>query len=67
MRAISRGQEEIVECLIAAGVDLNLQNKAGVTALHIASRDDRGDIVQLILSNENIDPNLQDNVRIYAL
>ena len=34
----------------------------GCTALHIAARDDRAEIVKLIVAETDIDPNIQDQV-----
>ena len=42
------------------GVKLNLQNKRGYTALHIAVRDGHLDMVRQLLSDARIDTTLKD-------
>jgi ankyrin repeat protein len=49
--------------LINTGADTNLQNKAGCTALHMAARDDREEFIRLLIGVEDMNPNIQDNVR----
>ena len=60
MVAIDLGHYEILEFLIYKGINLNLQNRQGATALKYALYTEDVDIIKLLLS-ESVDLNTQDN------
>ena len=58
--AASFGSTKTFEELLSEGVDVNCQNIDGSTALHVASRLGRQEIVELLLCQENIDDTIRD-------
>ena len=50
-QAISSGQKEIVELLIANGADVNEKRFQNITYLHDAAYEHRKDIVELLIAN----------------
>lgn len=62
MLAAQSGNIAKAQSLIASGVDINAVSEFnGKTALHYAARYGRIDIVNLLLSQANIDPNIRDH------
>ena len=62
MTAIFYNRIDIIELLIEAGADVNIQNRRGETALHIAiksSYKNNKNIVELLLATGQCDVNLQ--------
>lgn len=51
----------MVDGLLSRGIDLNLQNRSGKTALHLAAISNQKMIIYGLLRRSNLDPNLQDN------
>lgn len=56
---VYKDDNEAFSALIAAGADVNMQNKYGETLLHISIRRDRREMVQTLLEN-NADINRAD-------
>ena len=62
MRASFNGHTEIVEILLnTEGINVNMQNKVGYTALMKASSNGYTEIVKMLLNKEYIDVNIQNN------
>lgn len=61
------GQVEGVQFLLDNGVDLNVQDNLGVTALHLAVALKKRPIVELFLQQEGIDVNLKESTGRTAL
>ncbi|CAD7012825.1 unnamed protein product [Ceratitis capitata] len=55
MLAVSHGNNEMVELLLAAGADINIQDEDGSTALMCAAEHGRTDIVKHLLSQPDCD------------
>jgi ankyrin repeat protein len=49
--AVINGKYEAVECLLMNGVDVNKQNRYGMTAFHMACSHNKLDIASLLLSH----------------
>lgn len=64
MLAVSHGNLEMVQLLMAAGADVNIQDEDGSTALMCAAEHGRGDIVKHLLSQTDCDSLIQDVVSI---
>ncbi|KAL9922011.1 KN motif and ankyrin repeat domain-containing protein 2 kank isoform 2-T2 [Glossina fuscipes fuscipes] len=60
MLAVSHGNLEMVQLLMAAGADVNIQDEDGSTALMCAAEHGRGDIVKHLLSQTDCDSLIQD-------
>uniref|UniRef100_A0A1A9WGR7 ANK_REP_REGION domain-containing protein n=1 Tax=Glossina brevipalpis TaxID=37001 RepID=A0A1A9WGR7_9MUSC len=60
MLAVSHGNLEMVQLLMAAGADVNIQDEDGSTALMCAAEHGRGDIVKHLLSHTDCDSLIQD-------
>ncbi|KAJ3469890.1 hypothetical protein MRS44_003955 [Fusarium solani] len=58
--ATSAGNIRIVEILLRYGADISSQDSEGLTALHIASMNDRADMIDLLLGKQ-ADPRTLDN------
>ena len=61
VEAATAGHTQIVKLLLDDGVDVNMQNRYGYTALSTASDKGHRDIVQLLLGVEGIDVNMQNS------
>lgn len=62
MLAVSHGRLEMVQLLLEAGADINLQDEDGSTALMCATEHGHVDIVKSLLEHSDIDISLKDNV-----
>jgi ankyrin repeat protein len=61
--ASSTGQNKIIEYLLKNNVDVNVQDIYGNTALHYAIMEDKLNIINLLLNNENkLQGNLQSDI-----
>ncbi|XP_037914287.1 KN motif and ankyrin repeat domain-containing protein 2 isoform X3 [Hermetia illucens] len=60
MLAVSHGNLDMVEMLLAAGADINIQDEDGSTALMCAAEHGRIDIVKHLLSQPDCDSLIQD-------
>lgn len=67
MLAVSHGNLEMIQLLLAAGADLNIQDEDGSTALMCAAEHGRGDIVKHLLSHSDCDSLIQDMVYFWLL
>lgn len=67
MLAVSHGNLEMVQMLLEAGADINIQDADGSTALMCAAEHGRIDIVKLLLSQSDCDSTIQDIVSIYRI
>lgn len=65
MLAVSHGRREMVELLLAAGSDVNMQDEDGSTALMCATEHGHIEIVKHLLNHSEIDISLKDNVYTY--
>jgi len=55
------GYVNLMKFLIKAGVNINIQNNHGWTALHLASRFGKKEIVELLIKVAGVNVNIQDN------
>lgn len=62
MLAVSHGNLEMVQLLLAAGADINIQDEDGSTALMCAAEHGRSDIVKHLLTHTDCDSLIQDVV-----
>lgn len=62
MLAVSHGNLEMVQLLLATGADINLQDEDGSTALMCAAENGRIDIVKHLLSHSDCDSLIKDMV-----
>ncbi|XP_023175451.1 KN motif and ankyrin repeat domain-containing protein 1 isoform X7 [Drosophila hydei] len=60
MLAVSHGNGDMVEMLLEAGADINIQDEDGSTALMCAAEHGRVDIVKHLLSQQECDSLIQD-------
>ncbi|XP_065370103.1 KN motif and ankyrin repeat domain-containing protein 1 isoform X2 [Calliphora vicina] len=60
MLAVSHGNLEMVQLLLAAGADINIQDEDGSTALMCAAEHGRSDIVKHLLTHTDCDSLIQD-------
>jgi ankyrin repeat protein len=60
MLAVSHGNIEMVQMLLEAGADINIQDDDGSTALMCAAEHGRIDIVKLLLAHPECDSSIQD-------
>lgn len=67
MLAVSHGNSDMVEMLLEAGADINIQDEDGSTALMCAAEHGRVDIVKHLLSQPECDSLVQDVVSIQSL
>jgi ankyrin repeat protein len=68
MLAIRNNDKAVVDKLLAVkGVDVNLQNTDGETALMLAIRDEKNDLVDKLLAVKSLDVNLKNNSQDTAL
>lgn len=67
MLAVSHGNLDMVDMLLEAGADINIQDEDGSTALMCAAEHGRIDIVKHLLSQSDCDSLIQDvvSIRIY--
>ncbi|PIK43551.1 KN motif and ankyrin repeat domain-containing protein 1 [Apostichopus japonicus] len=61
MLAVSRGKVRMVQLLLQAGADVNVQDEDGSTALMCASEHGHLDIVKLLIAQQGCDININDN------
>lgn len=61
MLAVSHGRLDLVQLLLEAGADVNVQDEDGSTALMCASEHGHVELVKLLLSQANCDANIADN------
>ena len=59
MRACQKGHVDVVDRLISVGVDVNVQNNDGKTALMLACQNNHLEIVKILLDS-NVDPEMED-------
>lgn len=64
MLAVSHGNLDMVDMLLEAGADINIQDEDGSTALMCAAEHGRIDIVKHLLSQSDCDSLIQDVVSI---
>lgn len=64
MLAVSHGNIDMVQMLLDAGADINIQDEDGSTALMCAAEHGRIDIVKLLLAQSECDSCIQDVVSI---
>ena len=62
MLAVSHGNLDMVEMMLAAGADINIQDEDGSTSLMCAAEHGRADIVKHLLSQPDCDSLIQDIV-----
>lgn len=62
MLAVSHGNLDMVDMLLEAGADINIQDEDGSTALMCAAEHGRIDIVKHLLSQSDCDSLIQDVV-----
>lgn len=62
MLAVSHGNIEMVQLLLANGADINIQDEDGSTALMCAAEHGRSDIVKHLLTHPDCDSLIQDAV-----
>lgn len=67
MLAVSHGNIDMVQMLLDAGADINIQDEDGSTALMCAAEHGRIDIVKLLLAHPECDSCIQDVVSISDL
>lgn len=66
MLAVSHGRLDMVQMLLEAGADINIQDEDGSTALMCASEHGHIDIVKHFLSQPDCDSTITDVVRSYS-
>ncbi len=64
MLAVSHGNIDMVQMLLDAGADINIQDEDGSTALMCAAEHGRIDIVKLLLAQSECDSCIQDVVSV---
>lgn len=64
MLAVSHGRLDMVQMLLEAGADINIQDEDGSTALMCAAEHGHADIVKHFLTHPDCNTNLYDVVRI---
>ena len=62
MLAVSHGRHEMVQLLLEACSDINIQDEDGSTALMCATEHGHVEIVKTLLTHPDIDISLKDNV-----
>ena len=62
MLAVSHGRLEMVQLLMQAGADVNLQDDDGSTALMCATEHGHIEIIKALLAHPDIDISLKDSV-----
>ncbi|XP_029300811.1 LOW QUALITY PROTEIN: KN motif and ankyrin repeat domain-containing protein 1-like [Cottoperca gobio] len=67
MLAVSHGRMDMVQALLAQGVEVNLQDDEGSTALMCSSEHGHADIVRLLLAQPDCDATLTDSDESTAL
>jgi len=55
MLAVSHGNEEMINMLLDAGADINIQDEDGSTALMCAAEHGRADVIKTLLSHPDCD------------
>jgi|GEM_PF-5280178 len=61
-KAAAFGDQKIVKALLGFCPDIiNIQNKEGITALHIAAFNNHSEVVKTLISSKDIEPNLVSN------
>jgi len=61
MSCVVEDKIDFVKKLIELGVDINLQSSNGFTALHFAAQENKKEIFDLLLSQNNIKIDIKDN------
>ncbi|KAG8236832.1 hypothetical protein J437_LFUL017116 [Ladona fulva] len=65
MLSVSHGRLDMVQLLLEAGADVNIQDEDGSTALMCAAEHGHADIVRALLAQPDCDASIEDNVRYY--
>lgn len=66
MLATSHGNYDMVQMLLGAGADINIQDEDGSTALMCAAEHGRIDIIKLLLAQPDCDSTIQDVVSYFS-
>lgn len=65
MLAVSHGNIEMVQMLLEAGAEINIQDEDGSTALMCAAEHGRIDIIKILLAQLDCDSSIQDMVKLF--
>lgn len=60
MHAARYGHQEMLNCLLEAGIDVNHQGEDGSTALHVAVANEKHQCVEILAKHKGVNLNVQD-------